>query len=164
MSYDKPLECSKKWQEGSNTRIKFTLDAFKRIRETKISIMSFNIKNNQDNFPGRSWNDRKQAVLQLLKSKNSDFIALQEAEYEQFRYLDTFLDTYQSYGRGCGKKNEDGDFVPIYWNFVKWKLMEADVLWLSSTPQVPGTSDKAASKERVITWCIFKHFYSDFLI
>jgi endonuclease/exonuclease/phosphatase family metal-dependent hydrolase len=86
MSYDKPLEEIQKWQEGPNTRVTVTWSMLKDMASTKINCMTFNIRCDRDTKPGRSWNDRKMAVLQLVKQKNTDFIAFQEAEYLQFRY------------------------------------------------------------------------------
>jgi len=126
--------------------------------------MTFNIRSDQDTKPGRSWSDRRNAVLQLIQKKKCDFIAIQEAEYQQFRYLDTCLETFQSYGRGSGIANDQGEFCPIYWNFVKWKLMEGNVEWLSSTPNTPGSMDSSASKACIMTWCIFRHYAKGMLV
>lgn len=158
MDYDNPDETESTWQPGSNTRVKIDLESLKEVKKPSISCMTYNIRTDKDNIPGKTWNCRKAAVLEMLKTKRYDFVGVQEAQYHQFRYLDTLLENYQSYGRGRGVENADDEFVPIYFNFVKWKLIEANISWFSNTPQVPGSKElNSSSHPRIMTWGIFRH-------
>ena len=84
MAYDNPKNDDACWQNGPNNTIRVTYEALNNLCNPVINVMSFNIRCDIDKKPERTWNARKNSVLQMIQSKTLDFCGVQEAFYHQY--------------------------------------------------------------------------------
>lgn len=121
----------------------------------EFGVMTYNIKYDNVNDTVNNWNDRKTAMVALLKKQNPKFIGMQEVLHRQLMYLDNALEnyTYIGVGRDDGKKK--GEYSPILYNPNTFKLLQSNTFWLSKTPNKISVGWDA-SMERICTYGLFE--------
>lgn len=121
----------------------------------EFNVMSYNIKYDNVSDTVNNWNDRKTAMVALLKKHNPEFIGMQEVLHRQLMYLDNALEnyTYIGVGRDDGKKK--GEYSPILYNPNTFKLLQSNTFWLSKTPDKISVGWDA-SMERICTYGLFE--------
>ena len=126
------------------------------FQKNTLSIVSFNIRyeNNKDSI--NNWKNRKALVASFLKEGKSDIICLQEVLYSQLVYLQIALPNYNSVGVGRLDGENRGEFTPIFFNTQTISLIEKGHFWLSETPDKVGSIGWDANTARIATWALFK--------
>ncbi len=119
------------------------------------SVMTYNIKYDNKNDTVNNWNDRKDAMFNLLKKYHPSFIGLQEALFNQLTYLDEALPDYQHIGVGREDGKQKGEFSPILYNTKMYELLQGTTFWLSPTPEKISVGWDAAL-ERICTYALFE--------
>lgn len=116
-----------------------------------LKIISFNIRyNSVDNVDGdNGWLKRRDAVAKMINTEQPAAIGLQEALIDQLHYLDERLSSYKRVGVGRDDGKEDGEFMAIYYDTTKLRLVSATTKWLSSTPDDPSLGWDAACRRTV---------------
>jgi endonuclease/exonuclease/phosphatase family metal-dependent hydrolase len=124
-----------------------------------FKVMSYNIRYDEPNDGANKWEIRKAKLSSLMAYYGADFIGTQEVQQHQLEYLLNQLPSYSFAGvaRADGKK--EGEYSAIFYNKVKYKLIEQSTFWLSLTPTVPSKSWNAAI-ERICTYGLFQHVAS----
>lgn len=134
----------------------------KHAGEGEIKIMSFNVRTSgMDKGTPNHWDNRKEAVLALIKDQMPDIMGVQEATYtDQWVWLKTQLKSagYDGYGvnRQTGKESGAGECPGILYNKNVIKKIEVGTFWLSETPDKPSKGWDA-NYYRTATWGLFEH-------
>ena len=134
----------------------------KHAGEGEIKIMSFNIRTSgMDKDTPNHWDNRKEAVLALIKDQMPDIMGVQEATFtNQWLWLKDKLKSagYDGYGlnRQTGKESGSGECPGILWNRNVIEKIEVGTFWLSETPDTPSMGWDA-NYYRTATWGLFKH-------
>lgn len=131
------------------------LFAVTKVSGQFIKAMSYNIKYDNVNDTVNNWNDRKTAMVDLLKKHDPAFIGMQEVLFNQLEFLDTSLPSYNYIGVGRDDGGQKGEFSPIFFDTKKYKLLNSNTFWLSKTPEKISIGWDAAL-ERICTYGLFE--------
>ncbi|CAB5377840.1 unnamed protein product [Rhizophagus irregularis] len=103
------------------------------------------------------WNVRRVKVVDTILFHKIDLVGIQEALYNQVNDLESLLGSNWNWigvGRDDGK--QAGEFVPIFYNKNRLKLIDSKHFWLSENPDVPGSIGWDAQLTRVATQATFQ--------
>jgi S1-C subfamily serine protease len=116
-----------------------------------LEIGSFNIRYANEADGSNAWSKRKDLVVAALA--DGDFWGLQEVLPEQREAIAAALPEYGIIGRGRDRDAATGEACPILYRKARWELDAASerTLWLSETPDVPGSKSWDASLPRIVT-------------
>ncbi|GBB96684.1 hypothetical protein RclHR1_02810002 [Rhizophagus clarus] len=124
------------------------------MNEQILRVGTFNIR-----FDGGSpakgeapWHVRRTKVADAILFHRIDLVGIQEALYNQISDLESLLGSDWNWigvGRDDGK--QAGEFVPIFYNKNRLKLMDSKHFWLSENPDIPGSIGWDAQLTRVAT-------------
>lgn len=120
-----------------------------------ISVMTYNIKWDNTNDTVNNWNDRKEAMVDLLKHYQPNIIGMQEVVNGQLNYLVTNLPNFSSIGVGREDGKEKGEYSPILYDTKLLKVIKSSTFWLSDTPDKISVGWDAAL-ERICTYALFE--------
>jgi endonuclease/exonuclease/phosphatase family metal-dependent hydrolase len=122
---------------------------------TPLRVMSFNVRTPADTGPGRRWEDRRDAMVALLKQQRPDVVGTQELVKAQADYLVAHLDGYRWFGQG--RRGGDGDeHMGVFYDSRVLTVVESGDFWLSDTPEVPGSISWGHPYPRMVTWALFE--------
>eukprot|EP00471_Norrisiella_sphaerica_P009628 CAMPEP_0184494046 /NCGR_PEP_ID=MMETSP0113_2-20130426/27675_1 /TAXON_ID=91329 /ORGANISM="Norrisiella sphaerica, Strain BC52" /LENGTH=446 /DNA_ID=CAMNT_0026879601 /DNA_START=236 /DNA_END=1576 /DNA_ORIENTATION=+ len=139
-------------------RIFCSKEAEKRdeCESARLDIWTFNLRtesrSQQDGIHG--WPNRRNAVCQLIKNYDADIIATQEGRISQLEFLDQALGTNYKWFGCCRNGTHEDEHCAIFYNTDKFKLIKGDTLWLSETPDIPGSVGWDGAKARIATWVL----------
>ena len=127
----------------------------------EMKVMSFNVRTTlEESNPENSWDNRKEACVELIKDHMPTILGVQEAKYaHHWTYLKQQLAAdYDGYGvsRDTGKESGDGETMGILYNRRIIEMIEGGTFWLSETPNTPSKGF-GANYSRCATWGVFKH-------
>lgn len=125
-----------------------------KIQAQEFKAMSYNIKYDNVKDTINNWNDRKAAMVDLLKKHNPQFIGMQEVLFRQLEYLNESLTNYTYIGVGRDDGKQKGEFSPILYDATKYELLESNTFWLSKTPDKISVGWDAAM-ERICSYGLF---------
>ncbi len=120
-----------------------------------ISVMTYNIKWDNTNDTVNNWNDRKDAMVGLLKHYQPSIIGMQEVVKGQLNYLVANLPNFASVGVGREDGKEKGEYSPILYDTELFKVLRSSTFWLSDTPDKISVGWDAAL-ERICTYALFE--------
>jgi len=126
------------------------------IQGQEIAVMTYNIKYDNVNDTVNNWNDRKPAMVDLLKRYNPEFIGMQEVLHGQLLYLDASLPNHKYIGVGRDDGKQKGEFSPLLFNTNAYQLLYSNTFWLSKTPDEISVGWDAAM-ERICTYGLFQN-------
>lgn len=121
-----------------------------------FKAMTYNIKYDNVNDTVNNWNDRKAAMVNLIKKYNPEFLGLQEVLFGQLEYLNNSLINHGYIGVGRDDGKQKGEFSPILFDKEKFRLLKSNTFWLSKTPNKISIGWDA-SMERICTYGLFEH-------
>lgn len=124
-------------------------------KNSALKVMSFNIRQGTADDGTNSWDFRGSASLEMIKDQAPDVIGLQEAIYDQVRFLEYFLDDYKCVGVGRDDGKKKGEFMEIFYNKKTVSLLKWGTFWLSETPDKVSKGWDAACF-RTATWALMK--------
>ncbi len=117
-----------------------------------LKVMTFNIRYATHHDGENSWDNRKEAVMKLLKSERCDLIGTQEVLHNQFEDIANTLPQYNAVGVGREDGKTKGEYAAIYYLKERFDELESGNFWLSETPEKIGVKGWDAACERVATW------------
>ena len=117
----------------------------------EISIISFNIRYDNENDGVNKWENRKEACINMLQQQKPSVFGLQEVLQDQLAYLNQNLTQYEYVGVGREDGANSGEHCPVFYLKDQFELIEENTFWLSDTPEVPSIGWDAAL-ERIVTW------------
>lgn len=121
------------------------------VQAQTFKVISFNIRYNPyyqidgDNC----WDNRRGAVVKMIRDEKPDAIGMQEALVGQLEYLDRNLSDYRRIGVGRDNGRCEGEFMAIYYNINRLELVWHTTRWLSETPRTPSLGWDAACRRTV---------------
>jgi len=122
----------------------------------EMTLMSYNIKYDNLNDTVNNWNNRKLAMVRLIKNYNPKIFGTQEALHHQITYLDNSLTSYSYVGVGRDDGKEKGEYTAIHYDSTALKVLETGTFWLSETPDKVSIGWDAAM-ERICTYGLFQN-------
>ncbi len=126
------------------------------ISGQETRVMSYNVKYDNVNDTINNWNDRKDAMVDLIQYYKPDFVGAQEVLHHQLTYLDSMLAKHSYVGVGRDDGKQKGEYAPILFNTSNFKLLKNKTFWLSETPDKVSVGWDA-SMERICTYGLFKN-------
>lgn len=125
------------------------------VQARDFKAMSFNIrmsasaKADGDNC----WNNRREAVVGLLRQEAPDFFGVQEALPDQYQYLNKKMRKYGHVGVGRDDGKAKGESMTVYYNKRRFRLLDSGTRWLSETPEEVSFGWDAACR-RTVTYVL----------
>lgn len=120
-----------------------------------LRLMTYNIKYDNTQDTVNNWNDRKEALVQLLKHYGASFIGTQEVLHRQLTYIDSSLTNFAYIGVGREDGKQKGEYSPIHYDSTAYKVIKSNTFWLSETPNKISVGWDAAM-ERICTYGLFE--------
>jgi len=125
----------------------------------QLHAMTFNVRVGVDSGV-RAWKARLPAIVTLLQAEQPTIIGTQEGRLDQIQDLVDELPDY-----GCVRIGRDadgtGETCAIFYRTDRLEELDSGHLWLSETPDVPGSIGWGASYPRIFTWVEFRDLTTD---
>lgn len=115
------------------------------------TAMSFNIrmsgfsKEDGDN----AWDNRKEAVVRMIRDVHPDFFGVQEMLPDQQSFLREHLPEYLIVGVGREDGAEKGECMAVFYDRRRFKMCDSHTFWLSQTPEKASYGWDAACRRTV---------------
>ena len=119
--------------------------------QNSINVMSFNIRYNNPSDGINQWENRKDWVTDLINYREIDLLGTQEVTYTQLMDMKERLPLYDVVGIGREGGNK-GEFSAIFYNKSRFKLLDAETFWLSTTPKDTASVGWDAALPRIVTY------------
>ena len=119
------------------------------------SIISYNIRYDNNWDIENSWKIRRNKISQILVQYSPSIIGIQEGLLNQVQYIDSSLIDYDYVGVGRDDGKMKGEFCAIYFDTTRYVLLKNSTFWLSETPDTISVGWDAAL-ERICTYGLFK--------
>ncbi|MBO5111618.1 MAG: endonuclease/exonuclease/phosphatase family protein [Clostridia bacterium] len=104
----------------------------------ELKVMSFNLRYENDYDGINAFKHRKPQILQVIREENPDLIGFQEGTDSMRAWLRDQLTDYLVLG--CGRNADyTGESGPIAIRRDRLSLLSYRTVWLSPTPDVPGS-------------------------
>lgn len=123
--------------------------------ECEVSVVSYNIRYMNTKDGEHNWENRKHASINMVNDEQPTIFGLQEAVYEQVKFLDDNLPQYSYYGIGRDDGESKGEFMAIFYNTEQVEMLDKGTFWLSATPDTPSKGWDGQCF-RTCTWAMFK--------
>lgn len=120
-----------------------------------ISVMSFDIDRYDKTATEHKWEDRVQAVVEMIEDERPAVIGLQECEANQKDDLDLLLRDYDSFGAGVLDGKLKGPMNAVYYRKDCLELEDYGHFWYSDTPDEPKTKFENAKHTCCASWAVF---------
>ena len=120
-----------------------------------LRVMSFNVRTPVDTEPGRRWEDRREAMVTLLREQHPAVFGTQELVEKQADYLVEHLPGYRWFGEGRSGGNGD-EHMGVFYDSAQLTLVESGNFWLSDTPDVVGSITWGNLMPRMVSWGLFQ--------
>lgn len=130
-----------------------------------LEVLSINVRLSTANDGENAWAKRRDAMMEVVKARNYDFIGGQEVivnpndEVNQYKFMSEKLPEYGVLYRSREKTEERGEGTPVFYRKDRWTMDGEDhgIYWLSDTPDVPGsiTWKGQSTCPRVVTGGLF---------
>lgn len=118
----------------------------------RCRLMTFNVRYDTAADGDNAWERRRSHVASVVRFHAPDLVGLQEPLAHQYAYLREHLSDYDWEGTGRVDGDAEGEHCPVGWRHDRVRAGQSGTVWLSETPQTPGTSYPEAGKPRLVTW------------
>ena len=122
-----------------------------------IQALSFNIRYDNSGDGSNSWSNRTAKVASIFTTHDVDIGGLQEVLHNQFEWLQENLTDYEFVGVGRDDGKTKGEYAPIFYRKSEFELIEIETVWLSQTPEKPGSRGWDAALPRITTFATLRH-------
>jgi endonuclease/exonuclease/phosphatase family metal-dependent hydrolase len=121
----------------------------------QIRVMTFNVRFDTPRDAPNTWDARRDAAIDVIRSYAPDVVGLQEPLEHQVRDIDERLDDYRCIGR-ARELGGGGEYVPLLYRYGRFDAEQSGVFWLSDTPDVEGSVGWDADATRISTWAVLR--------
>lgn len=118
-------------------------------------VMTLNIRYDNPEDTPNNWDQRKAAMVRMLRHYDPAIFGIQEGLIHQVNYLDSCLTDYTYIGVGRDDGAKKGEFSAIFYDTTQFELLETSTFWLSETPDMISVGWDAAM-ERICTFGLFR--------
>lgn len=125
-------------------------------QDTRIDVMTFNIRLNTPSDSLNSWPYRVDNVSAMVRYYEPDVIGTQEVLPIQFADLKKVLADYTALGVGREDGKEKGERCALFYKTNRFELIDNGDFALSENPDNIGPKGWDAACPRVATWAILK--------
>lgn len=124
-------------------------------------VMSANIRVTgleADNVKYRHWDDRKQYMIDVIRSNKPDVVMMQEVIYDSYAYCKQQLKEYIAFGFEGPEMDpytEGYHFIGknvIFFRRDRYELVSAGCYWLSEDPTIAGSISWNTNRARHANW------------
>lgn len=117
-----------------------------------FKVMSFNIRWGGAMDPPSVWVDRRERLLETIKTYGPDILGVQEAILMQVKYLRDEMPEHIFFGAGRDNGKLAGEMCAIYYNRDRFLRVGGGHFWLSEKPDEPGSYGWDAAYPRMVSW------------
>ena len=122
-----------------------------------MQVMSYNIRYDNGGDGKNNWTGRAPKVASLFAKHDVDLGGLQEVLHNQMEWLQRNLTAYEFVGVGRDDGKQAGEYAPIFFRKSDFELVKTDTVWLSKTPDKPGSRGWDAALPRITTFAVLRH-------
>ncbi|UIR56163.1 endonuclease/exonuclease/phosphatase family protein [Sphingobacterium sp. SRCM116780] len=122
----------------------------------QIRVATYNIRQKNNHDIGNMWDERKDAVANLIKFHGFEIFGIQEAFIDQVKDLQDRLPEFQSIGVGRDDGAQQGEHSSIFYNKNRFQAIKSGTFWLSATDTEHPNKGWDAALPRICTWGVFK--------
>jgi endonuclease/exonuclease/phosphatase family metal-dependent hydrolase len=122
------------------------------MTSVRCRVMTFNTRYDTATDGEHAWEHRRSMVASVVRFHEPDVAGFQEPLAHQYAYLSETLPEYAWEGAGRVDGETEGEHCPIGWYTPRVIRSDHGTVWLSETPDVPGSSYPSARKPRLVTW------------
>jgi endonuclease/exonuclease/phosphatase family metal-dependent hydrolase len=116
-----------------------------------LSVMTFNVRQMDGDDGEHAWEHRRDLLVETILLHKPALLGTQEIFTEQTDYILQHVPEYDSFGRG--RYGDDRDkHCRIFYDRERLSLLDCGEIWLSKTPDIPGSSDWDIPRPRMVTW------------
>jgi len=116
-----------------------------------LRLLSFNIRNGEAEDGSNHWRERHSLTIDIIRSAAADVIGLQEVFDFQLREIADSLPDYAQVGVGREDGAREGEYAPIFYRKAKFDQLATQTIWLSETPDIPGSRSWDSVCTRICT-------------
>jgi len=117
-----------------------------------VRVMSFNVRYGTATDGDDAWPRRRAAVFDVIREFEPDLLGMQEVLAFQRDELAAALPGYEVVAAGRDDGREGGEMTPVFVRASRFERLDAGHLWLSDTPDVPGSRGWDAALPRIASW------------
>jgi endonuclease/exonuclease/phosphatase family metal-dependent hydrolase len=124
-----------------------------------LTLTTFNIRYGLADDGINQWDNRKNLVIERIKTFDPDLLGLQECRDDfQAEFIKENLPGYEFFGvqRGGGSVTAL-EMAPVFFKSSAFRLVDKGCFWLSETPNVPGSMSWGSTLPRTATWTQLTH-------
>lgn len=129
--------------------------AAKPAQLSRLTVMSYNIRQGSANDGTNSWEFRYPATAMMIEDIRPDVFGVQEAMPYQLLFITDNCRDYKYVGVGRDDGKKKGEHMAVFYNKKTVSLLKWGTFWLSETPDKPSKGWDAACR-RTTTWAILK--------
>ena len=122
-----------------------------------MQVMSFNIRYDNPGDGKNNWKYRAPKVAAMFTTHDVALGGLQEALHHQLDWLKQALPDYEFIGVGRDDGKTEGEYAPIFFRKADFELIKTETIWLSKTPNKPGSKGWDAALPRITTFATLRH-------
>jgi endonuclease/exonuclease/phosphatase family metal-dependent hydrolase len=121
----------------------------------RVRVMTFNVRQMDGDDGAQSWEHRKDVFVDTIRLNRPVLLGAQEIFAEQSAYILQRVPTLRCFGRG--RFGDDRDkHNSIFYDPNQFSLLDRGEIWISKTPEIPGSSDWDIPRPRMISWGILR--------
>lgn len=121
----------------------------------EVKAITFNIRyENSGDKDRRNWAERVVGIVKMLRVEQPDVLGIQEGQHGQVADLRASLIEYGFAGTGRSDGKREGEYAGIFYKRDRFEMDggKSGMIWLSDTPEKPGSKTWGNSFPRVATW------------
>ena len=119
--------------------------------DQNVRVLSFNIRYGTAPDGTNAWPHRQELVYDVIRRQDSDFVGLQEALRFQIDAIRQSVPLYDEVGVGRDDGRQGGEYTAILYKTDRWRAADSGTVWLSGTPDVPGSMTWGNKITRIVT-------------
>ncbi|MFD2258055.1 endonuclease/exonuclease/phosphatase family protein [Luteolibacter algae] len=123
----------------------------------ELKLMTFNLRyENAEEVGRRAWSERVVGIVGSIREQKPDILGIQEGLHGQVADLRISLPDYAFSGVGRDDGKRSGEYAGIFFNKDRFEKDDgrSGMVWLSDTPEVPGSKSWGNRIPRIATWVL----------
>lgn len=132
-------------------------DYFHQTPSSTMQAMSYNIRYDNGGDGKNNWDRRAPHVADIFTKHDVALGGLQEVLHNQMEWLQQAMPAYEFVGVGRDDGKTAGEYAPIFFRKADFELVKSDTVWLSATPDKPGSRGWDAALPRITTFAVLRH-------